>query len=198
MVAFEVVDGVGLTQGQADVVEPVQQAVFAEGVDVEVCVEAEVVGDGLGFEVDGELVLGVFGAAVEQGCDLVIGEDGEDEAVLSGVREEDVGEAGCDDGAEAVLMDRPGGVFARTAAAEVFLGDEDLRAVMVMLVEDELRVGLAGVGAFLDAAPVVEEKLAVAGALDALEELLGDDLVGVDVGQRQRSGFRGEDVDGFH
>ncbi len=43
MVAFEVVDGVGLAQSQADVVEAIQQAVFAEGVDVEVGVEAKVV-----------------------------------------------------------------------------------------------------------------------------------------------------------
>ena len=81
-------------------------------------------------------------------------------------------------------------MLAGASAAEVFLGDEDLRALVVVLVEDELGVGLAGVGALLDAAPVVEEELAVAGALDALEELLGDDLVGVDVGQRQRGGFR--------
>ncbi len=47
-------------------------------------------------------------------------------------------------------------------------------------------------------APVVEEEVAVAGALDALEELLGDDLVRVDVGQRQRDGGGGEDVDGDH
>jgi hypothetical protein len=40
----------------------------------------------------------------------------------------------------------------------------------------------------LDAAPVEEEELAVAGALDALEELLGDDLVGVDVGAVERRG----------
>ena len=58
--------------------------------------------------------------------------------------------------------------------------------------------GLAGVGAFLDAAPVEEEELAVAGALDALEELLGDDLVGVDVGAVERDGGGGEDVDGLH
>ena len=58
--------------------------------------------------------------------------------------------------------------------------------------------GLAGVGAFLDAAPVVEEEVAVAGALDALEELLGDDLVGVDVGAVERDGVAGEDVDGMH
>ncbi len=70
--------------------------------------------------------------------------------------------------------------------------------MVVVLVEDEVRMGLACVGAFLDAAPVVEEEFAVARALDALEELLGDDLVGVDVGQRQRYGFAGEDVDGFH
>ena len=78
------------------------------------------------------------------------------------------------------------------------LGDEDLRARVARVVEDEGRVGLAGVGAVLDAAPVVEEEVAVAGALDALEELLGDDLVGVDVGQRQGDGGGGEDVDGDH
>ena len=79
-------------------------------------------------------------------------------------------------------------MLAGTAAAEVFSGDEDLRALVMGLVEDEGFVGLAGVGAFLDAAPVEEEEVAVAGALDALEELLGDDLVGVDVGAVERGG----------
>ncbi len=36
------------------------------------------------------------------------------------------------------------------------------------------------------APPVVEQELAIAVALDALEELLGDDLIGVDVGAIQR------------
>ncbi len=109
---------------------------------------------------------------------------------FAGVGEEDVGEAGGDDGAEAILMEGPCCVLARAAAAEVFFGDEDLRAVVVVLVEDEIWMGLAGVWTLLDASPVVEEEFAVAGALDALEELLRDDLVGVDVGQRQRNGFR--------
>jgi hypothetical protein len=34
--------------------------------------------------------------------------------------------------------------------------------------------------------PVEEEEFAVAGALNALQKLLGDDLVGVDVGAVQR------------
>ena len=36
-------------------------------------------------------------------------------------------------------------------------------------------------GPVLGAAPIVEEEFAEAGALDSLEKLLGDDLVGVDV-----------------
>jgi hypothetical protein len=67
-----------------------------------------------------------------------------------------------------------------------------------MLVEDEVGVRLACVGAVLNAAPVVEEEVAIAGALDALEELLGDDLIGVDVGAVERDGVAGEDVDGMH
>ncbi len=142
------------------------------------------------------MCVGICGGAGEEGFDVVFGEADEDDAVFAGVGEEDVGEAGGDDGEEAEVVEGPGGVLAGAAAAEVLSGDEDLRALVMGLVEDEVRVGLAGVGAFLDAAPVVEEEVAVAGALDALEELLGDDLVGVDVGQRQRGGVGGEDVDG--
>ncbi len=151
--------------------------------------EAFVVGDGLGFEVDGDLVRGIrCGAAAISVLHVSFGEADEDHAVLAGVGEEDVGEAGGDDGEKAEAGEGPGGVLAGAAAAEVLAGDEDLRALVMVLVEDEVGVGLAGVGAFVDAAPVVEEKVAVAGALDALEELLGDDLVGVDVGAVERDG----------
>ena len=40
---------------------------------------------------------------------------------------------------------------------------------------------LARVWSFLNAPPIVEQKRAIAGAFDPLEELLGDDLVGIDV-----------------
>ena len=115
---------------------------------------------------------------------------------LPGVREEDVGKGWRDDGEEAVLVERPGSVLARAAAAEVLLGDEDLCALVLRLVEHEVRPLLDDVRRLGVVAPVEEEELAVAGALDALEELLRDDLVGVDVRQRQRHGGGGEDVDG--
>ncbi len=162
-----------MEEGQAYVVEAVEEAMLAEGVDVEVGVEAVGVGYGLGFEVDGDLVLGIGGAALDEGFYFGVGEWGEDDAVFAGVGEEDVGEGGGDDGAEAVLVDGPGGVLAGGAAAEVALGEEDLGALVLGLVEDEVGVGLAGVGTFLDAAPVVEEEVIVAGALDAFKNCLG-------------------------
>ena len=53
---FEFVEFGFVTQGETYVVEAVQQAVFAEGVDFEFGAEALVVGDSLGLEVDGDLV----------------------------------------------------------------------------------------------------------------------------------------------
>ncbi len=47
---LEGVEGGGVAEGEADVVEAVEQAIFAEWVDVEVGAEALIVGDGLGFE----------------------------------------------------------------------------------------------------------------------------------------------------
>src|SRR5206468_2037111 len=57
-------------------------------------------------------------------------------------------------------------------AAEVAPGEQDLRALVLGPVQ--LESGILR--------PVEEEELAVAGPLDPLQELLRDDLVGVDVG----------------
>ena len=46
--------------------------------------------------------------------------------------------------------------------------------------------------------PVEEQELAEAGALDALEELLGDDLVGVDVGAPEDADGAGDGLDRSH
>ena len=102
-----------MTESQANVVEAVQEAVFPEGVDLKGGVEALVVGDGLGLEVDGEFVLWVCGAAREEGLHVLFAEADEDDAVLAGVREEDVRKAGRDDGEEAVLGYSPSCMFSR-------------------------------------------------------------------------------------
>ena len=76
----------------------------------------------------------------------------------------------------------PRRVLARGAAAEVLAGHQDAGALIAWIVQHKIWIGFA-VGV---EAPVKKEKFAEAGALDALQELLGDDLVGVDIGAIER------------
>ena len=85
-------------------------------------------------------------------------------------------------------------MLARGAAAEVAPGDEDGRATVARLVQDERRVGRA----VRVVAPVVEEELTEARSLDALEELLRDDLIRVNVRAFERNGDAFVDSEGKH
>src|SRR4029453_16771751 len=89
---------------------------------------------------------------------------------------------------EPVLLQAPGRVLARGAAAEVPSGEEDLRTLRLRPVELEIGV----------LRPVEEEELGEAGALDPLQELLRHDLVGVDVGTVEHGCARGDGAKGPH
>src|SRR5205823_3288208 len=101
---------------------------------------------------------------------------------------EDVAIRRRDDRSESGIQQRPGGVFARRAAAEVGAGHQHRRATIGGLIEDEV----------VGPAPVIEEEGPVAGALDAFQELLGDDLVGIDVRPIEGSEDAGDVAEGFH
>jgi len=73
-------------------------------------------------------------------------------------------------------------VLAAGAATEVGAGEQDARPGGRRLVQFERRIGRA----IRQIAPIEKSGRPEAGALDALEELLGDDLIGIDVGARQR------------
>ncbi len=180
MLLFEFVERFRVAQGQADVVESFEQAVAAEGIDGESCREAVIVVDQVILERDVQVVVVDGRGALKQKLDLIVGQCYQQDAVLAGVRMKDVGEAGCDDDAEAVVVERPRSMFTRRPAAEVLAGDEDLRALVLRAID--LEVGIL--------APVMEEEVAVTGALDPLQELLGDDLVGVDVRAIERHHLR--------
>ena len=64
-----------------------------------------------------------------------------------------------------------------------------------MVAPDELRVVQDEVAVI---APLGEQPGTEAGALDPLEPVGGDDLVGVDVGAIERHGSAGDDGDGLH
>src|SRR5437763_10821546 len=164
-------DLVLLLERDADVVEPVQEPVLDLGVDL----ERELVG-GLRAEVDARA------AALRDRAALLGRELDGEQPVLRRVAAEDVGEARRDDRLEAVVGERPGGVLAARARAEVAAGDENwvLRQLEAVL------------------SPLLEQKLAVARALDALEVARRDDLIGVDVVARQVGDAAFDDCYGLH
>src|SRR5690606_28332530 len=108
-------DGVLLLQGQADVVQAVEQAVPAEGVHLEAVLHAVRTGDRLRFQVHGQGVALAGLALAEQLVHHIGRQHHRQQAVLEAVVVEDVGKARRDDRAEAVLLQRPRRVLARGA-----------------------------------------------------------------------------------
>ncbi|MNZ77915.1 hypothetical protein D3C78_964710 [compost metagenome] len=164
---------------------------LAEGIHLEAVLLAIRTGHGLRRQVDGELVALGGLALLEQFVDFFVFQDDRQQAVLEAVVEEDVGVARRDDGTEAVLFQRPGRVLAGGAATEVLAGEEHAGALVTREVQHEVLVhrtpGVVLVRLTdVQVAPLVEQVRAKTGAFDRFEELLGDDLVGVDVGTIQR------------
>ena len=144
--------------------------------------------DAEALDVDGDLGRRVGLDGGPDRLDGGLGHDDRDEPVLGAVVAEDVAEARRDDRVEATLLDRPHGVLARRADAEARPGNEDRCAGVALVVEHEVAV----------VAPRREQALLEAGALDALQPLGGDDLVGVDVAAPQRHPATRDDMNGLH
>src|SRR5262245_24205660 len=175
---LERADLVRVAQREPDLVEPVEQAVLAELVDVETEALRAIDGrDRLLLQINHQSKTGKRRSVVEELVDLGLRQGDRQEAVLQRVVLEDLPERRCDYGAEAVVAQRPRRVLARGADAEVLAREQDLRALVARLVEHELGV----------LAPRGEAGVAEAGALDRLQVLLRNDLVGVDVRAVERN-----------
>src|SRR5207245_11110853 len=172
---------------EADLVQAAQQAVPREGVDLETIGEA-LAPHLLRIEVDAHLGGRVLGCEVDEVAHLTFRQCHREQACLVAIRQEDVGEARGHDRAEARVANRPRRVLARRPAAEIGAGDQHRCALVLGPVEREV-LGLP---------PVIEKEGAVAGALDALEELLGDDLVGVYVGAVEGRHAASDALDRLH
>ncbi len=192
-----------MLQGQADVVEAVEQAVLAELVHLEGNLLATRGGDGLRRQVDGQCIALHGLHFPEQAVHRLLVEDDGQDAVFETVVVEDVGETRGDDDAKAVVEQCPRRVLARGAAAEVLARKQDAGALVARLVEHEVRVQrpLAAVPprlADVEVAPLVEQVGAEAAALDGLQELLGDDGVRVHVGSVHGRHDAGDLFEFFH
>src|SRR5260370_7550713 len=116
-------------------------------------------------------MLWVSGGAGNQCMHMFFREADEDDPILTGIGGEDIGKSRRDDHEETILTQSPGRVLARGPAGEVLLCDEDLSAQVLRSIENEVRIGLGGVGPFLNAPPVEEEKAPLPGAPHPLRNL---------------------------
>ena len=134
------------------------------------------------------LILRVFRQREKFVVDLLRHDDRQ-ERILEGVALEDIRERSADYRPEAELRQRPRGVLARTAAAEIVARQQNFRVLSARRVEDEigLRIALRVI------APVAEELLVEAFFRGGLQEARRNDLVGIDVVVRHRNetGFKG-------
>ena len=124
------------------------------------------------------MLVGVLGDAL----DHRLGQFDQQQAIVAGVVAKDVGERRRQDDAESELSQRPRRVLARRAATEILARNQNGRLAKVLVVEHEV----FAVAAVRMVAPVEKQELPEAGALDALQVLLGNDLVGIDVLAIQR------------
>ena len=120
-------------EGESDLVEPVEQHLARERVDGEVEPQPARVTQLAGLEVDGQLTVGG-----ERACQLgerLVGEFERQQSGLERVLVEDVAEARRDHDPEPGVLERPGGVLARGAAAEVAPGEQDRGARVLGLAQ---------------------------------------------------------------
>ena len=95
---------------------------------------------------------------------------------------------------EAVIRKGPNGVFSRRTAAEILTRNQNAGTSVLRLIQCKVGIRFAGRGA----TPVVEQEFSEPGPFYALEELFGNDLVGIDVGAVERRDTAGMFAEGLH
>ena len=105
-----------------------------------------------------------------------------EKSVLGAVVGKDVSERRGNHGAESEIRQRPHRVLARGTAAEIFPRNQNAGACVTRLVQNKPSVLLP----IRCKSPVIKQKLSKARALNPLQKLFGNDLVGVNVDAIQR------------
>src|SRR5690606_16912519 len=119
MLLLERLDRLGVLQSQADVIQAVEQAMLAKGVDLKPILLAVRAGHDLRSQVHSQLV--AFGGLglLKQFITFFFLQEDRQQAVFETVVEEDLGKAGRNDRTETVLSQGPGRMLTTGATTEV-------------------------------------------------------------------------------
>src|SRR5712691_3148460 len=170
-------------QCETDVVQTIEQAMAYKIVDGELRAKALIVMYLALLQVDGELVIFYLAGAPHHFSSFILAQEHGEETIFRAVVGEDVGEGRGNDGAESEIRQRPDRMLTRGTAAKVLSSDQNARSCVARLVQYKTRVLLSIGGE----TPVIKQELTKARALNPLQKLLGNDLVGVDIYAVERS-----------
>src|SRR5215469_195904 len=177
MLLFVAGDGGFVEQRHADLVEPMHPPMAAEWLELKSLRQTEIIGDGLSFEVDGEVIRAMAVSALGDALDGRLRQFDNEQTVIAGVVAEDVGERWREDYSKAEFSECPGCVLARGSTAEILSGHQNCRIAKVLTVEHEV-FAIAAIGMVT---PVGEQESPKPGALNPLQVLLGNNLIGIDI-----------------
>ena len=138
---------------------------------------------GLGSQIHADFGTRGFLHQVEQSAVRLGIHDDRQQAILERIAAKDVGKGSGDDGPEAEASQRPGGVLAARPAAEVISSQENLGTLISGIIQHKIRFGRT-VGVV---APVGKKIVAHAFLIGRFQETRRDDLVGVNIVDRQRN-----------
>src|SRR6185437_5785959 len=187
-------DKVLLEEREFDLVEAVQQALSRKLGYLETIGLFVGSGDGLFPKIDRDLRARKLREELQEFVDPLRAKPNGQHAVLEHVVIEDVGEGRRDHATDAKIQQRPRRMLPARSATEILSGDQDFGVSIGRLVQDEIGPLLAVVVV----TAFEEQGLAEAGTLDRLQELLGNDHVGVDIGHSERHGNAGQFLELLH
>src|SRR5207253_10111824 len=142
-----------MPEREADVVQTLQQAIALEIVDRKRRREALRVLDNSALQIDQQLILlDLVRTSNEFRYFILFQNDGQ-QTILQTIIRKDIGKRGSDNGAEAVVRQRPRCVLARRATAEVFAGHQNRRSLVSGLVQGKRTLELT----IWQIAPIVKQ-----------------------------------------
>ena len=136
--AFKGVNGGDFFQSQTDIIQPVDQAMFAMLIDVKGdhltigCLNALV------FEIDHHARIAAFLGVFHQQLQLIFGHNHRQDTIFEAIVVKDICKAGRDHAADAEIQQGPRRMLARRAAPKVVAGDQNIDTFIGIFVEHEI------------------------------------------------------------
>src|SRR5271168_3581027 len=124
-------------QSKADVVQPFEQAVASELVNLKCGGQSMAIVDFALLEIDCDLIVVNFGCPASYLADFVFTQNHREHAILHTIVGKDVGERRRDQDAKTEILQRPHGMFSRGTTTEILSRNQNTRPRIARMVQNK-------------------------------------------------------------